>query len=711
MTSNAASNAFASAARAAANRGVGDKGANQYNSTMNLMLDAFLGLKRTSTPEFIKSTIDELATQVHHIPFATDRGLWLADLFRLWVHKRHPRTGEKEKLLGRHMFLALYDHYPETCIALVNARIFADMAYWKDCLLIWGMIHEMSISDKAKFTKYNPLIEAFRESMMTQRTDDLKALDDFVKPQRVRDIPKDQLVAMLRADGAKIPSITWIGKYCVRESSAENKRLFWWVQDSGRLIKQSHVSFMLRASLKRRVAHGEYKPWGVSEAVPFGAKESWRKLNAKLDEALGVPEVKATLNRLDEIDPSKLPGEFTRRNIKFLLNEKVKKAPGADEEDTGNRRPDDESRVALRRRTRDMFTDPSKMNVATLLPHQIAYEAYTSKSRAKTDYHNAAFDKKALDMQVEFDKIRAEMASAAAGDPSAIAAAMATGRIVGVADVSGSMTTEAGGGAPNRPIDIATGLTAFIARIAAPPYRGIAMSFTDVPSIFNLTVGGRPMTAKESIMEMHRHVGYNTNYQKMHEALIKLCVDNKVPESELPVLYIASDMDFDQMDSTLKSENTYNYTTRTYDPPRDGKTSQQRWVSTHQTIMGMWSKAGYRKIPLMVYHNINTTQSGVQATQDFKGVILLTGRSEQVIKLVLYGEGADEVEEEIVVDGVATTVKVQNVTPYDTFRKAMEQDHFALLERVLLESQEGEMTRVTRDTIGGYTAKTTTSPE
>jgi hypothetical protein len=122
----------------------------------------------------------------------------------------------------------------------------------------------------------------------------------------------------------------------------------------------------------------------------------------------------------------------------------------------------------------------------------------------------------------------------------------------------------------------------------------------------------------------------------------------------------------------------------------------------------MWAKAGYRKIPLMVYHNINTTQSGVQATQDFKGVILLTGRSEQVIKLVLYGEAADEVEEEVMIDGVATTVKVQNVTPYDTFRKAMEQDHFALLERVLMESKEGEMALVTPDTIGGYTAKTAT---
>ena len=708
MSTNAATNAFTTAARGAANRDVGAKGANQFKSTQNLLLDAFLGLKRTSTPEFVKETMDELVRQITHLPH-DERGLWVADIFRLWVHKRHPRSGEKEKLLGRQMFLSLYDHFPETCIALVNARIFADVAYWKDCLLIWGMILDMPLANKEKFAKYNPLIEAFRESMMNQRTEDLKALDTFVSPKRIRDIPKADLVALLATPGAKIPTLTWIGKYCVRESSAENKRLYWWIQDheSGRLLQQSHVSYMLRASLKRRVSPGQYESWGARESVPYGAKESWRKLNAKLDEALGVPEVKATLDRLDEIDPSKLPGEFTKRNIKFLLNEKVKQAPAPEEELRGNRRPDDESRVSLRVRTRDMFTDPSKMNVATLLPHEIAYAAYTSKSSAKTDYHNAAFDKKALDVMAEFEKTRAEMAAAGAadGDASAIARAMATGRIVGVADVSGSMGTTAGGDAPNRPIDIATGLVAFIARVAAPPYRGISMSFTDIPTIFDLTVGGRPMTAKESLTEMHRHVGYNTNYQKMHEALINLCVTNKVPEADLPVLYIASDMNFDQMDSTLKASQSYNYSTGRYETPSNGLTSEKRWESTHQTIMGMWAKAGYRKIPLMVYHNINTSQSGVQATQNFKGVIRLTGRSEQVIKLVLYGEGADETEEEIVVDGEVTKVKVQNVTPYDTFRKAMEQDHFALLESVLLESQEGPLRMVTPDTIGGYTAK------
>ena len=671
-------NAFTAAATAASNHTTGAKGANMLKSSGDLRLDAFLSLKRTSTKEEVTKTINELVRQIkYQSPEAKSE--WVADIWRIWVHKRHPRSGEKEKLLGRHIFLELYNHFPNTCIDLVKARIFGDMAYWKDVLLIWRMITDMEMADKTKYSKYNPLITAFRESFMEQRTEDLKALDAFITPERISDIPKDKLVGLLKVEGATLPTLSMIGKYCVREKSSENKKLWWWIIGTDNITskpifyKQSHISFMLRYSLKRRDPSGGYIPWGATESVPFGAKQSWRKLNAKLDEALDVPEVKETLGRIDEIDPTKLPGEYTKRKIKFLLNEMVKKSPNGDETETGNRRPDDDARVALRKRTREMFTDPSKMNVGTLLPHEIAYSAHTAKSIAQTDYHNAAFDKKVLDVRDDFDKVRAEMVEAGAStdDSDAVARAMATGNIVGVADVSGSMMTTSGGDAPNRPIDIATGLVAFISCIAAEPYRDIAMSFTDVPRIFSFKVGERPMTAKERVTEMVRHVGYSTNYHLMHKALIKMCVKNKVPADQLPVLYIASDMNFDCMDRSIKQP--------------------YQWETTHATIAKEWLRAGYDTVPLMVYHNINTSHSGVQEDQNFKGVIQLTGRSEQVIKLVLYGEAAEEVEQEVEVDGVMTKMKVKDVTPYDTFRKAMEGEHFALLESVLRESQEGDM--------------------
>ena len=42
----------------------------------------------------------------------------------------------------------------------------------------------------------------------------------------------------------------------------------------------------------------------------------------------------------------------------------------------------------------------------------------------------------------------------------------------------------------------------------------------------------------------------------------------------------------------------------------------------------------------MVYHNLNSSSNGV--SQDYKGVILLGGRSESVLKFILYGEAMGE---------------------------------------------------------------------
>ena len=101
------------------------------------------------------------------------------------------------------------------------------------------------------------------------------------------------------------------------------------------------------------------------------------------------------------------------------------------------------------------------------------------------------------------------------------------------------------------------------------------------------------------------------------------------------MLYVA-DCDFDRMDNTISVAGTWDYHTRSYNKPPGSAKSSDKWNTTHVTITRMWARAGYKKVPLMVYHNINTTQNGVQTTSDFKGVILLSGRSEQVLKFVLW---------------------------------------------------------------------------
>ena len=93
----------------------------------------------------------------------------------------------------------------------------------------------------------------------------------------------------------------------------------------------------------------------------------------------------------------------------------------------------------------------------------------------------------------------------------------------------------------------------------------------------------------------------------------------------------------------------------------------------------MWAPYTHR------YHNLNSNSNGVQEDKNHKGVILLSGRSDTVIKYVLYGECAEETTK--IVDGVE--VKVRDIDPYTIFRKAMDDEHHDHLDNILRSSSEG----------------------
>ena len=91
----------------------------------------------------------------------------------------------------------------------------------------------------------------------------------------------------------------------------------------------------------------------------------------------------------------------------------------------------------------------------------------------------------------------------------------------------------------------------------------------------------------------------------------------------------------------------------------------------------------------MVYHNLAAASNGVQVDQKYKGVILLSGRSEAVLKYILYGEAAEETTKDVIVDGKVVQVKTSSVTPYEIFLKAMDGEHFDKLEEIINSSNEG----------------------
>ena len=348
---------------------MGNNGAHKLKTSDSSFLDVFTNFNKDTSVEYIKNSINNMMNEILYISNKNDREFASLNIFRLWVHKRHVRNGEKEKLLGYRYFLELYNIFPKTCCSIVEARLFGEIGYWKDGLLIWGLINDMDIPKKVKFEKYNPLIMSIRKSMLDQRSDDLKILAQYIYPKNISNMKVNDIRELKLKSNVEVPPISRVGEWCVRESSPENKRLYWYVSDlNNNLYIKSHVSYMISASLKEKTGNKTIE-WPVDKSVPFGAKKSWRQLNSLLNEYMEITETRMTSNRWDLLNPSKIPALCSSRNIKAFLNEKVDTPPKDYEVETGNRYPDNMMRIDLRSRTRDMFSDPSRMTVGGLFPH------------------------------------------------------------------------------------------------------------------------------------------------------------------------------------------------------------------------------------------------------------------------------------------------------------------------------------------------------
>ena len=278
---------------------------------MSYRLEAFFSLTKNSSNEliagFIKKMIDEIGgVNVYD----------LKDIFKIWLYKRHVREGDKEKLLSYKYFLELYELFPDTCIKIV--ALFKEIGYWKDIFLIWEIINDMKISDYVRYNKYNTLIESFRDCILSQRKLDLMTLKNHIYPNNLGNLDNDMLRDILKSK--EDLNISYVGKYCIREKSTLNKKLYWFIKNDESLIKQTHVSYMIRGSLKIKGDNCD-SDYPFNKSVPLKTKKMYRELNAKLNVALNIPELLMCSKKFNLIEPNELPYLFKKKNLLALMNE------------------------------------------------------------------------------------------------------------------------------------------------------------------------------------------------------------------------------------------------------------------------------------------------------------------------------------------------------------------------------------------------------
>ena len=237
-------------------------------------------------------------------------------IFNYWMNKRDVVNGEKEKLVSYNLFLALYELYPEKCIELVEKRIFKEIGYWKDIYLIWGIINDLPLNDRDRYIKYNSLIKQFRKSIIEQRLEDLRTLNQFIKPNTLSNITNITLRELMESSDDS-PDISNLGKYCIREKSKLNNKLYWYVKVGRKYKKESNVSYICRGSLKVKSEEGIID-YPKDKDIPPVIKKTYRELNSKLNVALEVPEVMLCEGNPRLLLNKNLPYEFSIRNKKCL---------------------------------------------------------------------------------------------------------------------------------------------------------------------------------------------------------------------------------------------------------------------------------------------------------------------------------------------------------------------------------------------------------
>lgn len=222
----------------------------------------------------------------------------------------------------------------------------------------------------------------------------------------------------------------------------------------------------------------------------------------------------------------------------------------------------------------------AKINASTLYPHEIAYQSLSTKNETLE-----ALWKSLPNFVKDDGKI-----------------------ILPMVDVSGSMYQPISQSSKIQAIHVSIGLGLYLAEKLTGVFKNTYLSFSDRPML--IKTHGDSLYQK-LINITHDHMGYNTNVIAAFYVILKMAVENKLSQKEIPnTIVIFSDMEFDEA-STNKTPFDY--------------------------VKQQYNNFGY-ELPQVVFWNLNARNVQFPVRQDQRGAILVSGYSPSTLQYVLGGE-------------------------------------------------------------------------
>jgi hypothetical protein len=319
------------------------------------------------------------------------------------------------------------------------------------------------------------------------------------------------------------------------------------------------------------------------------------------------------------IDPAKVPGRNLAMHMRAFLNEKAGTKKGEHVPSGELRHPDDPDRMACRLRFQEHMSravrGEAKVNGAvTRYPHEVIKNVVRGAEGAEKDSLIAVWN-------------------------GMVANAKALGgleRTIAMCDFSGSMQSSNNGDTPYW-VSMAMGL--LIAEVCSDEFKDTFLTFDSTPKWHKLPsadIFSRVASIGDRIAQ-----GTSTDFQKAMDLVLATLKEKRVrPGAEPKDLIVITDMAWDQACSSsqysMYSDNSYRHVVKTAPWQTHIEMIREAFKRAGED---MWGAGSGWTPPRIVIWNVAASCNDFHASADTEGVIMLSGWSPSLFK-VLTEEGA-----------------------------------------------------------------------
>ena len=517
----------------------------------------------------------------------------MTDLLVMCFQTRNCRGGKGERDLFKIFFLSLYQELPEVCLKCIP--LILHYGYGKDLISIC----QLTMND----VNNKPLFNYILDFCVQKIKQEYQELLDAEKEQRD---PK---------------SLSLLSKWIPSQEKHKLTRKFAYCM----FPKSKH---------------------------PL---KEYRHIRTSINKYLNLLETKMCQKRWGQIDPTEIPSLCLAKNLKALINEKKKIPLSHEQQETGNRFPQEPDRVGCRQNMMRSVEDNkcNQLKGKQLYPYEnVAKLMYEVPDDLGIKILQSMWNDIAKNLKTQL-KSQADSSSKSESPVN-------LGELIPLSDVSGSIS-----GIPMLRTPGALGI--LVSELTSPEFANRILTFESSPRWFRLDPSNNIYQKVRQLMSAPW--GGSTNFEAAIDLILEVCVAGKLNPEQIPDLLILSNMQFNQAGCHVHSS----------------------WETQYESIVRKFSEAGTNvcgqpwPAPTIIFWNLHSDTLGIPSDTDIPGVKLLSGFYPSLFKCVIHGDEfeTDEIDE-------STSQKVsRKSTPSETLRKILDDPNYDLVRQILSEYPEG----------------------